>query len=94
MEGMMDLDQRLFDNYIEHKSEVLVDAIEQGMKTGSFDWDVCKEEPADIRCYIREIILTLVTIHCEVSLKSGTRGAAVYIHVALDTIDLPQLPAR
>jgi exocyst complex component 2 len=66
MEGMMDLDQRLFDNYIEHKSEVLVDAIEQGMKTGSFDWDVCKEEPADVRCYIREIILTLVTIHCEV----------------------------
>ena len=70
----MDLDQRLFNNYIEHKSEVLVDAIEQGMKTGSFDWDVCKEEPTDVRCYVREIILTLVTIHCEVSLKSGTQG--------------------
>ena len=67
MEGMVDLDQRLFNNYIEHKKEVLVDAIEQGMTTGSFDWEACKEEPTDVRSYVREIILTLVTIHCEVS---------------------------
>ena len=74
---MMELDQRLFNNYIEHKSEVLVDAIEQGMKSGSFDWDVCKEEPTEVRSYIQEIILTLVTIHCEVS--SDAEGAVLTI---------------
>ena len=63
----MELDQRLFRNYIEHKREALVDTIEEGMKTGLFEWDSCEAEPTDVRSYVREILLTLVTIHCEVS---------------------------
>ena len=68
---MTELDQRLFRSYIEHKSEVLVDSIEQGMKTGQFEWDLCQGEPTGVRSYVREIILTLVTIHCEVSLMAA-----------------------
>ena len=66
MEGMIELDQRLFRSYIEHKRELLVDTIEEGMRTGHFDWDSCMAEPRDIRSYVRAIILTLVEIHCEV----------------------------
>ena len=63
----MELDQRLFRNYIEHKKESLVDAIEQGMQAGLFDWEQCEQEPSSVRTYIQDIILSLVTIHCEVS---------------------------
>ena len=40
MEGMIELDQRLFRSYIEHKRELLVDTIEEGMRTGHFDWEL------------------------------------------------------
>lgn len=64
----MELDQRLFRNYIEHKSEGLVGGIEQGMQTGLFDWEQCENEPESVRTYVHEIILSLATIHCEVGI--------------------------
>ena len=68
----MELDQRIFRNYIEHKSDPLVGGIEQGMQAGLFDWEQCEHEPQSVRAYIHEIILSLATIHCEVG---------VYIHI-------------
>ena len=65
-EMLMELDQRLFRSYIDHKSEAVVDSIEQGMRTGMFDWEQCAQEPATVRTYIQDIILSLVTVHCEV----------------------------
>lgn len=66
MESLMELDQRLFGNYIDHKSEALVGGIEQGMQVGLFDWEQCEHEPDGVRTYIQEIIISLATIHCEV----------------------------
>ena len=66
MESMMELEQRLFRSYIEHKSEAMVGAIEQGMQSGLFDWEQCENEPTCVRSYIQDIILALVAIHCEV----------------------------
>ena len=67
MESLVELGKRLFRSYIEHKSEALVDAIEQGMQTGMFEWDVCACEPTSVRSYVQDIILSLVAVHCEVS---------------------------
>ena len=69
MEMLTDLDERLFLKYIEHKSEALLEAIEEGMHAGLFDWDQCSVEPTGVRAYIQDIILSLVSIHCEVRQK-------------------------
>ena len=66
-EQLVEVDQRLFRSYIDHKSEALVDSIEQGMRVGLFDWEQCEHEPTTVRTYIQDIVLSLVTIHCEVS---------------------------
>lgn len=66
MEMLMDLDERLFLRYIEHKSEALLQAIEEGMHAGLFDWEQCSVEPTGVRAYIQDIVLSLVSIHCEV----------------------------
>ena len=80
----MELDQRLFRNYIEHKREALVDTIEEGMKTGLFEWDSCEAEPTDVRSYVREILLTLVTIHCEVNTNTHhTPHTLINTHVVV-----------
>ena len=68
MECLVELEQKIFRCYIEHKSDTLVDAIEQGMQIGLFEWEQCDSEPTCVRSYIHETIITLVCIHCEVSL--------------------------
>lgn len=74
MEMLTDLDERLFLKYIEHKSEALLEAIEEGMHAGLFDWEQCSVEPTGVRAYIQDIILSLVSIHCEVRHCTGARA--------------------
>ena len=73
MELLVDLDERLFQKYLDHKRKAVDSDIEQGMFTGLFDWEQCAHEPDEIRSYIHEIVLSLVAIHCEV-------GKMVAIH--------------
>ena len=84
----MDLEKRIFECYIEHKSETLVDAIEQGMQVGLFDWEQCRSAPTCIRSYIHDITLTLVAIHCEVSMQPS-RPFFYFRRVGVYTVHLP-----
>lgn len=62
---MTTLDDKIFDAYIQRKSESLQGIIEQGMQVGYFDWAEALE-PTEVRSYIREILMNLVLIHAEV----------------------------
>lgn len=41
MASLKDLDQRLFENYIELKADPIVGSLEPGIYAGYFDWKDC-----------------------------------------------------
>ncbi|XP_028398981.1 exocyst complex component 2-like isoform X2 [Dendronephthya gigantea] len=59
------LENRIFNAYIELKSEPLVARIKTGMFAGDFSWGRCLQ-PTDARDYIKAVILELVIIHAQV----------------------------
>jgi len=67
MEQLLDLDEKVFLEYIKRKSDNVTGIIEEGMKAGHFDWDHCPP-PNQVRGYIKEVLFNLVLIHAEVNL--------------------------
>jgi hypothetical protein len=64
---IMTLEDRIFNAYIELKSEPLVGRIKTGMIAGDFSWSRCLQ-PTDTRDYVKIVILELVIIHAQVGL--------------------------
>ncbi|XP_048748841.2 exocyst complex component 2-like isoform X2 [Ostrea edulis] len=60
-----DLDDSLFEAYVEEKSNPIVGAIEQNMYRGGFEWKTCKK-PTGVRNYIKEMIMKMIEVHAEV----------------------------
>ena len=59
------LDSKLFEAYMEAKTEPIVAIIEPSMYVGKFDWARCPK-PADARDYVKEIIHNVISVHAEV----------------------------
>lgn len=59
------LDHRLFESYIEEKSNPIVGAMEYNMYRGKFDWRTCRP-PSGVRNYLKEVIMRLIEVHAEV----------------------------
>ncbi|KAH3776747.1 hypothetical protein DPMN_178179, partial [Dreissena polymorpha] len=59
------LDRKLFEAYIEEKSNPIVGVMEPHMYRGHFDWRHCKQ-PTDVRNYVKEVIMGLIEVHAEV----------------------------
>ncbi|XP_041376144.1 exocyst complex component 2-like isoform X2 [Gigantopelta aegis] len=60
-----DLDNKLFDAYIEQKSDPIVGCIETNMYRGGFDWKKSKQ-PTDVRSYLKEMLMGMIEVHAEV----------------------------
>ncbi|XP_074644700.1 exocyst complex component 2-like [Tubulanus polymorphus] len=60
-----DLDEKLFEAYIEEKSNPIVGVLEQNMYAGRFDWKNCSK-PKGVRTYIKQALLGLISVHAEV----------------------------
>ncbi|GAB1601968.1 exocyst complex component 2-like isoform X1 [Argonauta hians] len=60
-----DLDYRLFEAYIEEKSNPIVGAMEQNMYRGNFDWNTCTR-PVAVRSYLKEVLMGMIEVHAEV----------------------------
>lgn len=60
-----ELDSKLFEAYIEEKSNPIVGAIEQNMYRGRFDWKTCRK-PAGVRNYLKDVIMKMIEVHAEV----------------------------
>ena len=73
----MELEDRIFNAYIELKSEPLVSRIKTGMFAGDFSWGRCLQ-PTDARDYVKAVILELVIIHAQVRLSSLVSKDLVY----------------
>ncbi|XP_045045057.1 exocyst complex component 2 isoform X3 [Desmodus rotundus] len=62
---LKDLDQRLFENYIELKADPIVGSLEPGIYAGYFDWKDCLP-PTGVRNYLKEALVNIIAVHAEV----------------------------
>lgn len=60
-----ELDDKLFEAYVEEKSNPIVGTMEQNMYCGKFDWKTCKK-PYGVRNYLKEVIMQMIEVHAEV----------------------------
>ncbi|NXC43462.1 EXOC2 protein, partial [Penelope pileata] len=65
MESLKELDQRLFEMYIESKADPIVGSLEPGIYAGYFDWKWCLL-PAGVRNYLKEALVNIIAVHAEV----------------------------
>ncbi|XP_039262128.2 exocyst complex component 2-like [Styela clava] len=63
--AFVDLDERLFASYLEHRIEPLSATLEPGMYSGYFSWTDCVR-PSGVRPYIKTALTGIITIHAEV----------------------------
>lgn len=62
---LTDLEGKFCDAYIEQKAEPLIAHVEPGMTICDFKWHTCLP-PNDVRSYVKEVIMNLVTVHAQV----------------------------
>ncbi|PFX23413.1 exocyst complex component 2-like isoform X1 [Stylophora pistillata] len=60
-----DLENKIFKEYIDQKAEPLLTHVESGMTIGDFKWHNCLP-PKDVRSYVKDVIMSLVTVHAQV----------------------------
>ncbi|XP_020832311.2 exocyst complex component 2 isoform X7 [Phascolarctos cinereus] len=65
MASLKELDQRLFENYIELKADPIVGSLEPGIYAGYFDWKDCLT-PTGVRNYLKEALVNIIAVHAEV----------------------------
>ncbi|XP_062308401.1 exocyst complex component 2 [Osmerus eperlanus] len=63
--GVRELDSRLFEAYIERKADPIVGSLEPGIYAGYFDWRDCLP-PTGVRNYLKEALVNIITVHAEV----------------------------
>ncbi|XP_036744561.2 exocyst complex component 2 isoform X1 [Manis pentadactyla] len=65
MASLKELDQKLFENYIELKADPIVGSLEPGIYAGYFDWKDCLP-PTGVRNYLKEALVNIIAVHAEV----------------------------
>ncbi|XP_030066811.1 exocyst complex component 2 [Microcaecilia unicolor] len=65
MASLKELDQRLFETYIELKADPIVGSLEPGIYAGYFDWKDCLS-PTGVRNYVKEALVSIIAVHAEV----------------------------
>uniref|UniRef100_A0A4W4FDZ1 Exocyst complex component 2 n=1 Tax=Electrophorus electricus TaxID=8005 RepID=A0A4W4FDZ1_ELEEL len=65
VEAVRQLDEHLFESYIEKKSDPIVGSLEPGIYAGYFDWKDCLP-PTGVRNYLKEALVSIISVHSEV----------------------------
>ncbi|XP_043212803.1 exocyst complex component 2-like [Amphibalanus amphitrite] len=63
---LSDLEQKLFEAYMEEKADPILGIIEMSMYQGKFDWSAVLQPPTDVRGYVKEVIMNCIGVHAEV----------------------------
>ncbi|ROI33819.1 Exocyst complex component 2 [Anabarilius grahami] len=64
IEALRQLDEYLFETYIEKKSDPIVGSLEPGIYAGYFDWKDCLP-PTGVRSYLKEALVSIISVHAE-----------------------------
>ncbi|XP_060706298.1 exocyst complex component 2 [Hemiscyllium ocellatum] len=65
IDTVKNLDQHLFETYIELKADPIVGSLEPGIYAGYFDWKDCLV-PTGVRTYLKEALVNIIAVHAEV----------------------------
>uniref|UniRef100_A0A671QTR9 Exocyst complex component 2 n=1 Tax=Sinocyclocheilus anshuiensis TaxID=1608454 RepID=A0A671QTR9_9TELE len=65
IEALRQLDEYLFETYIDKKSDPIVGSLEPGIYAGYFDWKDCLP-PTGVRSYLKEALVSIISVHAEV----------------------------
>ncbi|XP_076010599.1 exocyst complex component 2 [Genypterus blacodes] len=63
--AVRELDQKLFDEYIERRADPIAGSLEPGIYAGYFDWRDC-QTPTGVRNYLKEALVNIIAVHAEV----------------------------
>uniref|UniRef100_A0A3Q3DA26 Exocyst complex component 2 n=2 Tax=Hippocampus comes TaxID=109280 RepID=A0A3Q3DA26_HIPCM len=63
--AVRELDEKLFDAYIERRADPIAGSLEPGIYAGYFDWRDCPP-PTGVRSYLKEALVNIITVHAEV----------------------------
>ncbi|XP_032196828.1 exocyst complex component 2 isoform X2 [Mustela erminea] len=80
MASLKELDQRLFENYIELKADPIVGSLEPGIYAGYFDWKDCLP-PTGVRNYLKEALVNIIAVHAEARLEICALRDTVAVHL-------------
>lgn len=77
-----ELQDRLFEAYLEERVDPIIGMIERSMYLGQYDWGKVDWPPTDVRTYVKEILINIAHVHAEVvgvwpGLVSGLVGRVV-----------------
>ncbi|XP_052391684.1 exocyst complex component 2 [Carassius gibelio] len=65
IDALRQLDEYLFETYIEKKTDPIVGSLEPGIYAGYFDWKDCLP-PTGVRSYLKEALVSIISVHAEV----------------------------
>ncbi|XP_061538847.1 exocyst complex component 2 isoform X4 [Phycodurus eques] len=65
MVAVRELEEKLFDTYIERRADPIAGSLEPGIYAGYFDWRDCPT-PTGVRSYLKEALVNIITVHAEV----------------------------
>lgn len=61
-----ELQDRLFEAYLEERVDPIIGMIERSMYLGHYDWGKVDHPPSDVRTYVKEILINITHVHAEV----------------------------
>ncbi|KAK4306275.1 hypothetical protein Pmani_021897 [Petrolisthes manimaculis] len=61
-----ELQDRLFEAYLEERVDPIIGMIERSMYLGQYDWGKVEHPPTDVRTYVKEILVNITHVHAEV----------------------------
>lgn len=61
-----ELQDRLFEAYLEERVDPIIGIIERSMYLGQYDWGKVEHPPTDVRTYVKEILINIAHVHAEV----------------------------
>ncbi|KAB7496858.1 Exocyst complex component 2 [Armadillidium nasatum] len=61
-----ELQETLFDAYLEERIDPIIGMIERSMYLGQYDWGKVRHTPTEVRSYVKEILLNVSQVHAEV----------------------------
>ncbi|XP_063890130.1 LOW QUALITY PROTEIN: exocyst complex component 2-like [Scylla paramamosain] len=61
-----ELQDRLFEAYLEERVDPIIGMIERSMYLGMYDWGKVDWEPSEVRTYVKEILINITYVHAEV----------------------------
>ncbi|KTG45028.1 hypothetical protein cypCar_00003299 [Cyprinus carpio] len=77
IEALRQLDEYLFETYVEKKSDPIVGSLEPGIYAGYFDWKDCLPPTGNthlnhvtcVRSYLKEALVSIISVHAEARLE-------------------------